>query len=144
MQAIIIFNGIRFPHELVEKTIQWAKENSAGLHAIFLSGREHEEHYPFPSDLDEAQDATDKHDAEQSDFRVMDSQIKLLEDMAAAQHINCETEIMVNPALNDVLAKTGNADAIFVNAEEESGLMAVTKFEMKELVDRLPAGRVKA
>lgn len=139
MKALIIFNGIRFPHHVVDKAFAWAKENSGSVHVLFLAGRETEEQYPFPSDLDEAQDATDKSDAEQDDLRVLESHIQLLENMAANDKLSCTTEIMVEPSIEAALAKAKEADIIFVEADyEDVGLMSVNNFKFQDLIDQLP------
>jgi hypothetical protein len=139
-QALVIFNGIRFSHSLVEKALAWAKQNSGGISALFLASHETEDQYAFPSDLDAAQKVTDKEDADQDDMRVIESQIKLMENMAKSEGVDFTSEIMVDRSLDEVLSKVRGASIIFIDAreEDEAGLMEVRKFKMKELVERLP------
>lgn len=141
-QALIIFNGLRFSHPLVDKAFAWAKQNSGSVLVLFLISRETEDQYAFPSDLDAAQKATDKRDAEQSDMRVIESQIRLMENMARTEGIKFTSEILVDTSLNDTLSKADGASIIFVDTREddEGSLMRVRKFKMKELVDGLPDG----
>lgn len=142
-QALLIFNGIKYPYDLADQAIEWAKKNSLPLHAIFLSGKEHEEQYPFPSDLDEAQADTDKRDAEYSDMLITESRMKLLADTASGEGVSCTSEILVEPTLEEVLDKSNDAEAIFINADQVGDVpMAVTGFDFKELVERLPEGKV--
>ena len=141
--ALLIFNGIKYTYALADKAIEWAKKNSLPLHAIFLSGPEHEEQYPFPSDLDAAQNDTDKNDAERGDFRVVESRIKLLQDTATGEGVDCTSEILVEPSLDEVLAKAANAEVIFINADEVNDVpMTVRGFAIKDLVAGLPEGKL--
>ena len=142
-RALLIFNGIKYPYALADKAVAWAKKNSLPLHAIFLSGKEREEQYPFPSDLDAAQNNTDKDDAEYGDLLVVESRIRLLEGTAEAEGVQCSTEIMIEPSLDEVLDKTKDAEAIFVTADHVDDVpMTVTAFSIKELVERLPEVKV--
>jgi hypothetical protein len=140
-QALVIFNGIRFSHSLVEKALAWAKQNSGSISALFLASHETEDQYAFPSDLDAAQKVTDKEDADQDDMRVIESQIQLMQGMASAENVSFKSEIMVDPSLDNVVAKAKDAAAIFVDAreEDEAGLMEVRTFSMKELKEKLPS-----
>jgi hypothetical protein len=141
MQLIaVLFNGLEFSHHLAESAIAKAKSDSANLLALFLAGQEKEEGYIFPSDLDEAQDMTDKEDAERSDVRVIRSQMKLIEDMARAEGLTCSTELMVDPSLEEVLNKINSASLVMIDAHEnDEGVDTITSFQMKDLFDRLEA-----
>jgi hypothetical protein len=133
-QALVIFNGIRFSHSLLEKAFAWAKEHSGSIYVLFLVSRETEDQYAFPSDLDAAQDVTDKRDAEQSDMRVIESEIQLMQGMAKSEGVNFNSEILVDTSLDDTVSKSDAASIIFVDAKEddEGSLMRVKKFKMKE------------
>lgn len=137
-KGLIIFDGIRFPHHVVDHAISWAKNNGASLKALFLFGREYEEGYLFPNDLDEAQDVTDKEDAEKDDMRLINSHIRLLE--GAAGSVKFESEILVDPELDEVLLRASDAQAVFIDANhEETGLMPLTKFDYEDLLKQLPS-----
>lgn len=139
-EALIVFNGIKFPHDLVDRAFSWAGENSGNLLALFLAGHETEESYAFPSDIDAAQKATDKNDADQSDMNIIDSHMKLMEDMAKAKNISCNTKILIEPALDDVLAQVGKKDIIFMETDnEENSIASIKNFDIDDFVERLPA-----
>ena len=139
--ALIVFNGLKFPYYLVDYALSRLKEQSTSLLGLFLAGRETEEGYIFPSDLDASQNVTDKEDAEQDDSRVLHSQMQLLESMARSEGVDCKTELMVDPTLEDVLSKARNAETIFIDASYmNTSLMSVTSFDMQELIDQLPSG----
>lgn len=141
--ALIIFNGVRFSHDLADKVFAWAKQNSGEVRVLFLTSHETEDKYAFPSDLDAGQNVTDKSDAEQSDMRVIESQVQLMEGMASAENISFNSEILVDPSLDEVVAEANDASAVFVDAreEDEASLMEVRTFKMKELLERLPEGK---
>lgn len=140
-QALIVFNGLKFPHYLAEYALSRVKGQSTSLLALFLVGHETEEGYIFPSDLNAAQNVTDKEDAERDDLRVIQSRMQLLENMARSEGIACKTELMVDPELEDVLSKARNAEPIFIDANyKDAGLMSAKSFDMDQFIAQLPSG----
>lgn len=143
MNAMVIFNGLSFPHHVADYALSKCKEKGMSLYALFLAGREIEEGYIFPSDLDAAQNITDKEDAEKDDFRVIRSQMRLVEDMAKGEGVICRTELLRDPSLEDVIQKARDAQLVFVDPNfRDTGLMTAN-FKMQELVDNLPSNIVK-
>jgi hypothetical protein len=138
--ALVIFNGIRFPYYLADHVIAWVKKNSANLHALFIKAKHREkEGYVFPSDIDAAEDLADAADIEQDDVLLIRSQMKLLEDMAKTENISFKSELLTDPYLEDILEMAKSSDILFVDADDnESGILSVTSFRMKELLKKVP------
>lgn len=137
--ALVIFNGIQFPFTLAEQAIAWAKTNDAGIEALFLVGEEPGEGYGFPSDLNAAENLTDKEDAEKDNLRIVRSQVKLLEDMAKTDNVSCRAELLIDPELGEVMVRAKNAELLFIDAEyTNTGLLSVTSFDLEDLVDQSP------
>lgn len=139
--ALVILNGIRFPFYLVDNAVNWAKNNNAGLHALFIKAADEEdEGYIFPSDLDAAEDLSDTEDAEEGDVKVIQSQVKLLEDMAKTENIPFQSELLTDPSLEDILAIARAKDILFVDHDfDEPGILTVTGFKLRELIKKSPA-----
>jgi hypothetical protein len=136
--ALVIFNGIRFPWYLVDHVTAWAQKNNGGLHVLFIKAKHREkEGYVFPSDMDAAEALTGTEDIEHDDVLIIRSQMKLLEDTAKAKNIPYQSALLTGPSLNDILEITKGTDVLFIDAEDnESGILSVTSFTMKELVKK--------
>jgi hypothetical protein len=138
--ALVIFNGIRFPFYLADHVIEWTEKNTASLHALFIKAKHREkEGYVFPSDLDAAEHLTGTEDIEHGDVLVIRSQMKLLEDMAKTENIPFKSELLTDPLLKDILEIAKGSDILFIDADDnESGILSVTTFRMKDLVKKSP------
>ena len=72
-KGLVISTGINFSHHMAQQAIAWAAGQRVPLHTLFLiAGREKEEGYGFPSDLDAAEKATTRVDAEKDDRRLIE------------------------------------------------------------------------
>jgi hypothetical protein len=138
--AIVIFNGIRFSYHLTDHVIAWAKKNNASLHALFIKAKHREkEGYVFPSDIDAAEDLTGTKDIEAGDVHIIQSQMKLFEDMAKTENIPLRSELLTEPSLEDLTAIVKDADILFVDGDDHgSGILSVTNFKMKNLAKKSP------
>ena len=114
--ALVIFSGIRFCYEALDRAVAWAQNNQAALQALFVQDAPVEEGYVYPSDINAAAALTDEADARQDDEQLLQSKIKLVRDKAAAADIDCSIQINNNPSLDDILAVAVKADIIFVDA----------------------------
>jgi len=137
---LVIFNGIRFPFYLVDHVIAWSKNNNANLHALFIKAKhEVNEGYIFPSDLDAAEELSDNSDAEQGDEHVIQSQIKILEDMAKTKDIPFKSEVLIEPSLEDILAKAKGQNILFIDHDfNEEGILSVTRWKLGNLIKKSP------
>lgn len=138
--ALVIFNGIRFPIYLADHVIVWAKNNSTGLHALFIKAEHREkENYIFPSDLDAAENLTDTEDIEQGDILVIRSHMKILEDMAKTENIPYQSELLTDPSLENIIGIAKVSAILFMDADyNETGILSVTSIKVKDLVKKSP------
>ena len=135
--AYILFNGIRFPFELMDEAIQWANENNATLTAIFLhSSEQDDEGYGFPSDIDAAEDFKDDNDAQQSNEALLRRYVKVFQDAAIAKKVKLSILSKEDTSKDEVIQLIKNGDKVFVDAgpNENDIPWGVRKFEMSELV----------
>ncbi|MBC7947259.1 MAG: hypothetical protein H7Y42_05220 [Chitinophagaceae bacterium] len=145
---MVIFNGIRFSYELVDRVIKTAKETKAGIHALFIKAEDEvAEGYGFPSDLDAAENITNSEDTEAGNVRVIRSQMKLLEDMAKTDKIQVTTELITEPSIDDIMSKAKDVDKIFVDDHlKDAGILSFRKFDLEMLMKKstVPIEVVKA
>jgi hypothetical protein len=138
--ALVIVNGIEFPFVLADHAIAWAKQEEGHLHVLFLvSGKEMPEGYAFPSDIDLAKTLNDKEDAENDSLKIIHSQMKLFKNMVERENIACKVELLIDPAVEQVVRKAKQATLLFIAPEYgDVALQAITDFSMQELIDQSP------
>ncbi len=116
-QALAIFTGIHFSHYLADHAIAWAAQTKVELHILFLrAGREKEEGYGFPSDLDAAEKLTTHKEAEKDDLKLIRDYEKLLKHLGKEKNVRVTEEIMTDPSPEQVFQKTKNAEIVFIEA----------------------------
>jgi len=101
---------------MAERAINWAAHNKAPLQALFLmAAREEEEGYPFPSDLDAAENRTDREDAEKDDLNLIRDYEKILNDLGKEKNVWVSTEVRKGPTLKEIVSLTKEAAIVFVD-----------------------------
>jgi hypothetical protein len=137
-KALVIFNGIKFPHHLAERAIEWTAANQAELLALFLhASEEPEEGYIFPSDLDLAEKATNKKDAKEADLRIIRDQIKLLENMAKVKGVSIRADVLTNPPMEEILNISNRSVRSFIDKNyDPNGIFASPNFDVDTLVSQ--------
>jgi hypothetical protein len=134
-----LLTGAALPYHVIDYAINWAKDNEGSLRALFLvPGKMPEEGYPFPNDLDEAEDLTRARDAEKGIANIVQDEIRFIEKRCKASHIPVQSEVMYSPGVQKVVSKVNDSDLIFVdrNIEENEDDMKVLPFRMDEVRDR--------
>ncbi len=102
---------------MADYAIGWASRNKISVEALFLkSGKEKEEGYAFPSDLDAAEKLKTRKDAEKDDRQLIRDYQKLLTDLGKEKNVQVSTTVIVDPSVDDVVAKTKDATIVFVDA----------------------------
>lgn len=137
--VLVIFNGIKFPYYLLEFALAQAKERGASLHALFLkAARETEEGYGFPNDLDQAETLTDAEDAKEDDEKIIRQQMKLTQDTASVENINCKTELRTNSRLAEILQLVKNVDLLCLDAASDDSpfLLNDDRIDFNELINQ--------
>ena len=137
--CLIIFGGISFPYRLIDRAVAWSKASDAMLHSLFIVGKETEEGYPFPSDLDAAENLTNKENVIQIDVEIIKSQMKFMNDAGRAGSISTKSDVLVDPSLEAVMEKVRGAKMLFISANyEEIASLSDLSFEIKDLIDQAP------
>ena len=136
--AIVIVNGINLPYFLCDHAIAWAKREGARLQALFLiSGKEVSENYIFPSDIDLAETLKNIGDTQKASATIIDDEMKLLNDMAKTEGVDCDAELLNDPTMEQVLEKTKQAAMMFVApGYGDTAQLAITRFGLPELIEK--------
>ncbi len=127
------------PYHVIDYAINWAKDNEGSLRALFLvPGKMPEEGYPFPNDLDEAEELTGEMEVEKGLKNIVQEEIRFIEKRCKASHIPVQSEIMYSPGIQKVVSKVNDSDVIFVdrNAEENEDDMNNLPFKMEDVMEK--------
>lgn len=134
--ATLLFTGPALPYHVVDYAIEWAKENEGSLNALFIvPGQLPEEGYPFPNDLDSAENITTAFEAEKGLKEIMEKEIMYLQKRANASHIPVRTEVLFSPSIEQVVHKINQTEIIFVDrkVEENPDQMEDLPFTLEDI-----------
>ena len=137
--ATLLLTGAALLYHVIDYAINWAKDNEGSLRALFLiPGRLPEEGYPFPNDLDEAEDMTNADDAEQGLQKIVQDEIRFIEKRCKASHIPVKSEVLFSPAVQKVVSRVNDSDVIFVdrNVEENEDDMNELPFKLEDVIGK--------
>ena len=138
-RATILITGPRLPYHVVDYAIGWAKDNEGSLKALFVvPGKMPEEGYPFPNDLDEAEQETTGADVEKGLIGLVQDEIRFIEKRCKASHIPVASEMMFSPSINKIAAKLDEGIVTFIDKrfEEDKDDMTELSFTVDELLDK--------
>lgn len=137
--ATLLLTGAALPYHVIDYAINWAKDNEGSLRALFVvPDKMPEEGYPFPNDLDEAEEITGERDAEKGMRNIVQEEIRFIEKRCKASHIPVQSEIMYSPGVQKVVSKVNDSDLIFVdkNMEENENDIKDLPFRLDEVRDK--------
>jgi hypothetical protein len=137
--ATLLLTGAALPYHVIDYAINWAKDNEGSLRALFLvPGKMPEEGYPFPNDLDEAEEITGRRDAEKGIKNIVQEEIRFIEKRCQASHIPLQPEVMFSPGVQKVVSKVNDSDLVFVdrNAEDNENDMNNLPFRLEDVKDK--------
>ena len=116
-KVLVIFTGINFSNYMAEYAANWASRNNAVVSALFLKASgEKKEGYGFPSDLDSAEDLSNRKDAEKDDLKLINDYQKILSDLGDEMKVSVSSKIMTDPNLDDVISMTKGASIVLADA----------------------------
>lgn len=137
--ATLLFTGVALPYHVIDYAINWAKDNEGSLRALFLvPGRMPEEGYPFPNDLDDAENLTNEADAEKGISNIVNEEIRFIEKRCKASHIPVQSEILYSPPVQKVVSRVNDSDVIFIdrNAEENEDDTNDLPFRLEDVIEK--------
>jgi hypothetical protein len=114
-KAAVLFNGLKFPFSVIDHSFEWAKKEKSLLLAVFLLSKDVEpEGYIFPSDIDAAENISDVADSSLDSEKVVESNIHMLKNRAAADQINFQSVVLHDPTEEVLSEILQDFDYIFV------------------------------
>jgi hypothetical protein len=137
--ATLLFPGNFVPYHVVDYAINWAKENEGSLVVLFVSNRHVQpEGYPFPSDIDMAEELTTVADADRIVREVIGKEIRYIEKRAGAAHIPLKCEILYSPSVKILFSKLNRSDIIFIDKDldDHPDLMEGLDFSIEDLREK--------
>jgi hypothetical protein len=118
--ATMLFKGPALPYHVLDYAISWARENEGSLHALFVvPGNMPEEGYPFPNDLDEAEDMMTERDSQKGLREIIQQEIRYLERRCNASHIPVSSEMLFSPSMQKVVESISSSEIIFIDKKVE-------------------------
>ena len=137
--ATLLLTGAALPYHVIDYAINWAKDNEGSLRALFVvPGKLPDEGYPFPNDLDEAEEITGERDAEKGLKNIIHDEIRFIEKRCKASHIPVQSEVMYSPAVQKIVSRVKDSDVIFIdrNAEENEDDMKELPFKIEDVMEK--------
>ncbi len=136
--ALIIFNGIKFPYNLMEFVLAHVKQEQIPLHVLFLKAQKGvSEGYGFPSDINQTEEIDGIKNAQKEDISLINHHMKLAVDMAAFEGITCTTQLITDCSLKEILKIIDNHDEVYVDAafdDDNTSMLNSNKFSLKDLI----------
>jgi hypothetical protein len=121
--ATLLFPGNFVPYHVVDYAINWAKENEGSLVVLFVLNKHvPREEYPFPSDIDMAEDLTTVADSDRVVRNVIGKEIRYIEKRAGAAHIPLKCEILYSPPVKNLFSKLNRSDIVFIDKDLDDHL----------------------
>ena len=139
-KAAVLFNGIKFPFAVIDRSYEWAKNEKGMLLAVFLLSKDADpEGYIFPSDIDAAENISDEADSISDSEKVVESYMQMMKNRAVAEQISFQTIVLHDPSgelLSDTLQDCKN---IFVTKDvEEVSTGTIESIDLKEWLGNFP------
>lgn len=139
--AILVYNGLHFPAGILDNALAWATSVRGNLIALFVvSDKDQEGGYPFPNDLDEAEEVQNDADAMGTDLAVIASNIRLLRHQATNAKLQLETRILPDPNPHTIHEWLQKGDMVFLPGEPlDPPVLSIKPAELKRALEGIAA-----
>ncbi|KIC94609.1 hypothetical protein [Flavihumibacter solisilvae] len=136
-KAVLLFNGINYPHPAVDDALSWAKKHHGSIIAIFLITRKQEtEGYIWPSDLDEAENMSSNRDSYFSSIRIIESNMQMLKHHMDLESIDGDLVLLADPTEEELRNECRDADMIFASAKiSEPDILTQDSINLKKFLE---------
>lgn len=138
--AVLLFNGINYPHPAVDDAINWAKKHKGSIIAIFLiTSKQDTEGYAWPSDLDEAENVSTNKDSYLSSIRIIESNMEMLKHHMASEAIDGDIVLLADPTEKELLSECRGAGIIFASTRiSEPEILTQNSINLKKFLEHFP------
>jgi len=136
---MIILNGIHLPYHVIHYAITKAKENTANISALFLSGKsDHSRGYFFPSDLTSVESLSSDKDVEGEDNRIIQDNMLLIKQMIELEDISYTSSVKTNISIDEIVESTASADLVILDEDFDNyPIMGDNKISLKKLKQKI-------
>jgi hypothetical protein len=140
-KILIAFNPPATAIHIITFAIQFAKQNSAEIQAVYLSGTKEtiNSNYPFPNDLSMAEDISSKENISQDNRELIEDHIKALEKECELNGIR--VSVGKNITVEELINKTKQSDLLIIDSESEFTEHLLTKAHCPAFItstDKMP------
>lgn len=131
----IIINGTRLPYHVIHYAIARARNESAGILAIFLKGkREAPKGYIFPSDISSTDNSFFANQAESEDENLITDNMNVVKTMVEHENISYQSVLKTNASIDEIVELTSAANLIVIDQDfDEKTLLADEKISLNAL-----------
>ena len=139
-KAVLLFNGINYPHSAVDDAISWAKQQRGLIIAIFLITKKQDtEGYAWPSDLDEAENVSTNKDSYFSSIRIIESNMQMLQHHLDSEAIEGNIVLLADPTETELMNECSGADIIFTSTRiSEPDILTQNNINLKKFLEHFP------
>jgi uncharacterized surface protein with fasciclin (FAS1) repeats len=133
--VMIILNGIHLPYHVIHYAIDKAKQNTAKISVLFLSGKtDRTKGYGFPSDLTSVESAIYNENVEGSDKEIINDNMRLVKQMVELENIEYTSTLKTNASINEITQIVSTADLIIVDEDFDNyTLLSDQKISLNKL-----------
>ena len=116
---MIILNGIHLPYHVIHYAIDKAKQNTAKISVLFLSGKtDRAKGYGFPSDLTISVESTiSDENVEDIDKEIISDNMHLIKQMVELENIEYTSTLKTNASIKEITQIVSTADLIIVDED---------------------------
>jgi len=138
--TILLFNGLHYPVDAIDRAVQWSKLANSSLYALFVvGGKDRKDDYLFPNDLAETGSAGFKDEARTEDRSIITSVMALVKHQASYAKIEVHTRILTDPEVDELHAFFQKANHIIVSNKPEAPLLAINSHRIDKALEGLTA-----
>lgn len=105
------------PVHITTFVVRFAKQNSASIHAVYLSESKEliNSDYPFPNDLSMTEDVSRQENISEENSKLIEDYIKVFKKECALNGISCSIE--KNISVEQLIEKTAGSDLLITDSE---------------------------
>jgi hypothetical protein len=114
----ILINGVNLPYHVIDKAIEWAKDNQSSLRALFIfKSSKNAEDYGFPSDIERAETLISENEADAELERLVIHNMRFTEKQVKLHGIQIKTEYLKDPSLDEVRSSLSGTGILFIDPD---------------------------
>ena len=140
----LLINGVSLPHDVLYKSLAFAKSNSVPVKAVFIYENVDEADYKLPAAAEVSKADFSDSNAARNLEELIDHNTSYVETFFANNGIGFELEVLKNPTIEEISAALANTDRIFIDHETflHPDEFAYVDFTLEQLEEQI-ASRIE-